>query len=339
MKYKLNTRNKKDLVMRIEELTGTKARYTRTPRFSYDFEGMSVNRQGDLEVTDFERNRSVITEILAEGLIRSWNGEAAEEEVTGDGDAVPDDEAAPVDTEAVREEADRPETPEQGSAGNGENREETQQAFGRTSREVIEQVEKDFNPDLVKPEIAFRLDEHTGQSLENLVSLIYSRGRLISKATGGLFYASEDLVDRMMGSPEYPTVESMTELIRDAMGVELKGVRIDGDKLVFSGFPASDDEEMIQAFVHLATLMNRQTMEQSVIHAKKSDDSNERYSSRTWLLRIGMNGHEYKKTRSILMKRLDGHTAYRIPAQARRWSARQAAKKEKMKAERTLQEV
>ena len=39
----------------------------------------------------------------------------------------------------------------------------------------------------VKPEIAFPLEGHTAESLKNLVNTIYSRGSLMSKATGGDF--------------------------------------------------------------------------------------------------------------------------------------------------------
>ena len=43
--------------------------------------------------------------------------------------------------------------------------------------------------------IRFPLYQHNAISIRNLVFTIYSRGSLMSKATGGYFYVSDDLVN------------------------------------------------------------------------------------------------------------------------------------------------
>ena len=52
------------------------------------------------------------------------------------------------------------------------------------------------------------------------------------------------------------------------------------------------------------------------MHAAKCKDTNEKYTFRVWLMRLGMMGDEYKVARKILLKNLKGHTAFRTKSQA-----------------------
>ena len=45
-----------------------------------------------------------------------------------------------------------------------------------------------------------------------------------------------------------------------------------------------------------------------------------------------MNGSEFKEARKILMANLTGHCAFRTPAAEAKWKARQAEKREALKA-------
>jgi hypothetical protein len=82
----------------------------------------------------------------------------------------------------------------------------------------------------------------------------------------------------------------------------------------------------------LAAAMNRMAQTQKRVQAKDTDDSNEKYSLRVWLVRLGLNGPEYKAERKILMANLSGHAAFRTPADEEKWKARQNAKKVALKA-------
>ena len=46
-------------------------------------------------------------------------------------------------------------------------------------------------------ELAFPVSQHNGVTLRNLVNLLYSRGKLIGKATGGHFHVEEGLVEKL----------------------------------------------------------------------------------------------------------------------------------------------
>ncbi len=67
----------------------------------------------------------------------------------------------------------------------------------------------------------------------------------------------------------------------------------------------------VKAFVHLALAISAQGITQKTAQAKKTTSDNEKFTFRTWLLRLGLNGEEFKNTRMHLMKHLDGDAAWR----------------------------
>ncbi len=316
MRYMLNVSNRKDLVKRLEQLTGTKGIYTRLPRLAYDFEGMSVDKNGTLEVDSPSANIAILKTLLSEGLI---SGSLPDQESLNERS----ESGSNTEIEPEAESDNEIETNTEVDIYTGPNDDgETVQDTEAAEEEEIKSEESTDDPGFIKPNIGFPLADHTGKSIQNLLSLLYSRGSLISKSTGGDFFVSEELMDRVRSSLSYQNVENMLEMIPEDGGPDLKGVVIDEKRLIFTGFPATDDEDEIQAFIKLATLMNRQVREQNRIQNKKADESNEKYTFRSWLIRIGMKGNEFKETRSILLKRLSGHTAFRTPAEAARWKAR-----------------
>ena len=78
----------------------------------------------------------------------------------------------------------------------------------------------------------------------------------------------------------------------------------------------------------LAAAMNKMAITQKRVQAKDVDDSNEKYSLRVWLIRLGLNGKDCKADRKRLMENLSGHTAFRNDAERERWEAKQKAKRD-----------
>ena len=60
---------------------------------------------------------------------------------------------------------------------------------------------------------------------------------------------------------------------------------------------------------------------------------------RIWLLRLGMNGPEYKEERRILMERLSGNSAFRTGEDKERWQAKQNGKRDVLRAKKQAAEV
>lgn len=156
------------------------------------------------------------------------------------------------------------------------------------------------------------LEEHNGTTLRNLVNLIYSRGALISKATGGHFRADEKLVKALRDDTCTYSRANFLRMLADfesRNGKSLYGVEIDNEKIRFTGFGEIADIAHMEAYTHLAVLMNGQALRQKRVQAKNVDDTNEKYAMRIWLRRIGMGGPEFKKDRAILMEKLGGQIA------------------------------
>ena len=177
--------------------------------------------------------------------------------------------------------------------------------------------------------ISFPLSDHTVQSLTNLICMIHSRGPLISKATGGNFSADKSLADEI-GKHEFRSAHELIAFIRewDETNPPLTGISFDSDKLTFDGFGQAADADHVQTFMKLAGAMNNMALTQQRVQAKDVDDSNEKYSLRVWLIRLGLNGKDCKADRKRLLENLSGHTAFRNDAERERWVAKQKAKRD-----------
>ena len=179
---------------------------------------------------------------------------------------------------------------------------------------------------------------HTGITLRNLVNLIYTRGPLINKALGTSFAAGQELVDALAETEGLRTVQDFCRIATDhAAG--LSGVSITPEEISFSSMPETDNPDLVRAFTELVSMMNNQALSQKRIQAKAVNDENEKYSFRIWLMRLGMNGPEYKGTRKILLEHLSGNTAFRTSAEKIKWKARQAEKRDALNAAKAETEV
>ena len=189
----------------------------------------------------------------------------------------------------------------------------------------------------LRASISFPIAEHTVQSLTNLICMIHSRGALLSKATGGEFFADKSLADAILDDKTFRSIHELIAYIREweETNPELKGIRFADDKLIFDGFGVAQDAETVQTFTKLAAAMNKMAITQKRVQAKDVDDSNEKYALRIWLIRLGLNGADCKVDRKRLMAPLSGHTAFRNDAERVRWEARQKAKRDAARTELT----
>ena len=167
--------------------------------------------------------------------------------------------------------------------------------------------------------ISLPLAGHTANSLRNLVSMIYSRGQLLSKETGGNFGCTLEQVEALK---DCVTVSDAVARITDA----LTGLTVSDDRITFT-FPATDDAEKIKAFTQLVAQMNKAAKAQKRVTAKVTDASNEKYIFRIWLLALGMGGDEFKTARRVLLQPLTGNAAFKDQAMQDRWKEKQAEKR------------
>jgi uncharacterized membrane protein len=86
----------------------------------------------------------------------------------------------------------------------------------------------------------------------------------------------------------------------------------------------------IKAYIQLALAITAQALNQKSASRIKTQTSNEKYTFRTWLLRLGMIGDEFKTARTHLLEHLDGCIAWKDPAQAEAQKERLRQKREKV---------
>ena len=311
LKFELNIADRKTLANRMEELTGIHPYYTRAPLYAYDIGNYTIDRDGNLLVEPENADAELLTTLLNEGLIRG-------------GESIESTDDQPENTEPTENLAEEPVA----EAEPDDTAEDEPDAEESESEEPPEEVPLDL-------ELAFSTSQHNGVSLRNLVNLIYSRGRLISKATGGYFHVETDLVETLRDDSCTYTVANFIEALKSyeaQCGTAMEGLVITEEKVSFTGFPTASDYDHLTAFGHLAILMNQQAISQKRIQAKYVNDENEKYALRTWLLRLGMNGPDFKETRKILMENLSGHAAFRTDEEAQKFLAREKAKRDALKA-------
>ena len=72
----------------------------------------------------------------------------------------------------------------------------------------------------------------------------------------------------------------------------------------------------VKSYIQLCLAISHQALIQQRAMRTKTHSSNEKYTFRTWLLRLGMIGDEFKTARLHLLKNLDGNIAWKDPVQA-----------------------
>lgn len=83
----------------------------------------------------------------------------------------------------------------------------------------------------------------------------------------------------------------------------------------------------VKSYIQLCLAISHQALVQRGASRIKRQPENEKYTFRTWLLRLGLIGDEFKTARQHLLKNLEGNIAWRDPAQAEAQKARLAAKR------------
>lgn len=83
----------------------------------------------------------------------------------------------------------------------------------------------------------------------------------------------------------------------------------------------------VKSAIQLCLAISHQALIQKSARHTKTVSDNEKYTFRTWLLRLGLIGDEFKTARHHLLKNLDGNIAWKDPAQAEKQKERLAQKR------------
>jgi len=85
----------------------------------------------------------------------------------------------------------------------------------------------------------------------------------------------------------------------------------------------------IKAYIQLSLAISHQALSQRYASRARTQSTNEKYTFRTWLLRLGLIGDEFSTARLHLLEHLEGNIAWKDPSQAERQKERLRQKREK----------
>ena len=317
IRFNIEKSQRKALALKIAELTGAEAKYMGVPSCAYAIDFFTLSKDSVLSFSD--RSDTEFVETVLNGL--------AEAGYDSETITPPEGTETEVDTEPENEETT-------------DDYVEIDMTIVSDKEETAEDEPSEQSSGFpLNASISLPISEHTVQTLMNLICMIHSRGTLLSKATGGNFSADKALIDAL-GEHEFRSIHELIAFLREygETNQPLTGITLDNEKITFDGFGQAADAETVQTYMKLAAAMNSMAMTQKRVQAKDVDDSNEKYAFRVWLIRLGMNGSEYKEDRKRLMANLSGHSAFRNDAERERWEAKQKAKRDAQKTEQTNEE-
>ena len=159
--------------------------------------------------------------------------------------------------------------------------------------------------------IASRTDSFTGRTLVNIVNMLASKGRLLNKVIGrpNAIHMSAELVRELKEENPNIASEFMDVLHRCGGDKAIRGLRLTGGEIIFTGFPDNDTYRV------LAEHMVNTAQSHRWIKAEEPPSENEKYTFRVWLNTLGMKGPEYAAERAELLKNLTGDSAFRTEEQ------------------------
>ena len=176
---------------------------------------------------------------------------------------------------------------------------------------------------------------HNRQSLKNLIGIMYSKEDILFKA----LQVRENRVERWCKKVREPMLQKARKLSCDETKdlTALESIWYEGfdhdphehynktryyalnlHSVFYRGtvewrcFNSTLHAGEIKAYVNLCLAISAQAIKQRSTVMRKTASENELFTFRVWLVRLGLNGDEFKTTRDHLLKNLEGDRAWRF---------------------------
>lgn len=174
-------------------------------------------------------------------------------------------------------------------------------------------------------------EKHTAKTLSNLVNIMTSKQDLIYKALdinssrqSNYCRKLETELSRKIKEIKPKTLDKMADIWYDGYygsrnahynpsryhGLNLHSVFTKGT-VEFRLFNGTTHAGKIKAYIQFCLAINHQALTQKSASARVTETTNPKYTFRTWLLRLGLIGDEFKTARTHLLANLDGNIAWR----------------------------
>ncbi len=171
---------------------------------------------------------------------------------------------------------------------------------------------------------------HTAKSLKNLANIMASKETLLFKA----LEVKNDRTTKWCKKVEPKLLTDLTKK-RPKTLAEIKNIWYEGrdgsnehyhssryhalnlhavwqkGTVEFRMFNSTMHAGRVRAYINLALAISNQAKVQKGASSKETVSTNEKFTFRTWLIRLGLNGDEFKSVRKHLLVNLDGDIAWK----------------------------
>ena len=106
-------------------------------------------------------------------------------------------------------------------------------------------------------------------------------------------------------------IESKSDLFKMAFKTDDLSYEVTEDRVTFAWFPWAKIADEGVAYSTFIDLLTKHLKEQKRVNVSKTQTENPKFAMRVFLIRLGMVGEEYKAARKILLRNLEGSSAFR----------------------------
>lgn len=106
-------------------------------------------------------------------------------------------------------------------------------------------------------------------------------------------------------------IASKASLLKRALGTDRLDVETTPDTLRFPWFTLHGLEGETDAYIALITALCRMAKTQKRVVARERDSTNDKFTMRLFLIRLGFIGNTYKNARKILLRSLTGNSSWK----------------------------
>lgn len=173
-------------------------------------------------------------------------------------------------------------------------------------------------------------ENHNSKTLRNLVNIMYSKEDLIYEAlnisherkTNWCRPVREDFVEKT--NDQKPELNGLADLWYEETpdyrnnrynSTRYRGLNLHNvwykNTVEFRYFNSTMHAGKVKAYIQFCLAVSAQAIRQKYARANKTQTDNPKYTFRTWLLRLGLNGDHFKTARLHLLRNLEGNSAWR----------------------------
>lgn len=186
------------------------------------------------------------------------------------------------------------------------------------------QCQKQLNAKIIRanPLYSVKLDSpflnmRDFEILENILTKFKGNLALTNETTDTAILIQTNVCDERYINNIKNVMKSKGELLFKAVGSVNKeqpivGINSENKKIInFPMFNSTLEVLKLKAYLQLSQAVNNYCLLHKRVIPRINESPNEKYTFRTWLLRLKMIGDEYKTTRCELVKNLIGNTAWK----------------------------